>query len=272
MTRYKKGTFLNICSDNPRDWRNDFRRIEQLTEKDHLELWVESILGRDGTRTLRSMLSGHELIMHGPFIHLSLVSHVDSVNEWSLMRFHEAVELAANLGARVVTFHAGTYPVFGDREKALHQLAERFAPFVKSDSPIVTLENMPVRGGTARECLGKLDDLIDLESLLPDVRFTLDVGHCLQNGDDFESFLRDKSHRISDIHLHDAICGGKAHLALGKGNLDLVSLLRTLREVKFGGYVGLETITWKDTERSWRSWLDIERHREGKGAHVARAV
>lgn len=270
MIRYKKGAFLNICSDKPLDWRDDLRLIEQLPDTDHLELWVESILDRESTRTLRSMLSGRELIMHGPFIHLSLVSHVESVNEWSLKRFHEAVELASNIEARVVTFHAGTYPVFANRERTLDQLAERFAPFTKYESPIVTLENMPVRGGTARECLGKLDDLVELESLLPGVRFTLDVGHCLQNGDDFESFLRQRAGRISDIHLHDGICGGKAHLALGEGRLDLVSLLRTLDESNFSGYVGLETIAWKDTDRSWRSWLDIERHRrQGRAARAS---
>jgi sugar phosphate isomerase/epimerase len=201
-----------------------------------------------------------------PFRDFSYRSVGESESEVS--RF---TRIASNLEARVVTFHAGTYPVFADKERALQQLAEKFAPFTKSESPIVTLENMPVRGGTARECLGKLDDLVDLEALLPDIRFTLDVGHCLQNGDDFESFLRQKTSRISDIHLHDGVCGGKAHLALGEGRLDLVSFLHTLDESKFSGYVGLETISWKDTDRSWKSWLDIERHRGSKG-RVARAV
>ena len=131
---------------------------------------------------------------------------------------------------------------------------------------------MPLRGGTARECLGKLEDLLALESLLPDVRFTLDVGHCLQNGDDFESFLRKRGDRISDIHLHDGICGGKAHLALGDGSLNLPNLLRTLREVSFDGYVGLETISSYDTTRSWRSWSEVEKNTSLTRSRNAHAI
>ena len=135
MAQYKMGAFLNICTDNPSTWREDLKAIEKLRGVDHLELWVETILTRDSAAILRSMLSGYKLIMHGPFIHLSLVSHVSSVNEWSLRRFNEAVELATQLEAGIVTFHAGTYPVFGESERALQALAERFCAFRKVREP-----------------------------------------------------------------------------------------------------------------------------------------
>jgi sugar phosphate isomerase/epimerase len=258
MISYKKGAFLNICTDSLHDWEVAFRQVESLVGKDHLELWVEHLPSGSARTSLRNMLQGLDLVVHGPFIHLSLVSHVKSINEQSVRRFHEAVDLASQLGAKVVTFHAGTFPVFWAQDRALEELAERFSPFAKIAAPIITLENMPVRRGTAIECLGKLEDLERFEALVPEARFTLDIGHCLQNGDDFESFLKRKSHKIEDIHLHDGVCGGRAHMPLGAGKLDLCRLLKTFSDVKFDGYVGLETISWADTTRSWASWSEVE--------------
>ena len=40
-----------------------------------------------------------------------------------------------------------------------------------------------------------------LVNLLPKVRFTLDIGHCLQNEDDFLPFIKKHSSRIENIHL-----------------------------------------------------------------------
>ncbi len=163
------------------------------------------------------------------------------------------------MGAKVVTVHAGTYPVFEERARALDRLIHNFSSFAKLRTPVVSLENMPVKKGTNRECLGPLNDLRELHQLFPDVRFTLDIGHALQNGDDFESFLREKVEYIEDIHLHDGRLGGSAHLPLGRGELDLRRTLLTLQEVNFKKYIGLETISASDTLQSWSKWLNAEK-------------
>lgn len=255
---YKKGVFVNVVEPDTRGWGKAFKRIENFLGRRHVELWVEHMPSREETKVLRGLLQGTDVILHGPFIHLSLASPYSGIAESSMARCSEAVELASALNAKVVTLHGGTYPVFESQDVALERLARRFEKFAALESPVVTLENMPIRGGTALECLGKLEDLRKAAVMMPDVRFTLDIGHCVQNGDDFVEFLRDKGDRIEDIHLHDGRLGGKGHLKLGAGELDLHELVRQLRELKYEGYIGLETITPEDTEVSWAVWERIE--------------
>jgi len=258
MSKYKRGAFVHIFNSNPTQWEIDLRRIQDLPSLDHIEVWLEYIpKGEEGT-TLRDLLSDTEVIIHGPFIHMSLVTHLKKLGDLSLKKCNEAVEFASMISAKVVTFHAGTYPVFETQETALERLAHRFSRFAALKAPLVTLENMPVSGGTTKQCLGRLEDLELLQTIIPSIRFTLDIGHCLQNGDDFESFLLKQISRIENIHLHDGKDGGRSHLRLGLGTLDLPKLVRLLRGVDFRKYVGLETISPEDTIASWTTWLDVE--------------
>lgn len=259
VNKYRRGAFVNLLTRNPKEWEVELNRVGNLPFLQHIEVWMEYIPTGKERSILRDMLKGKQVILHGPFIHMSLVTHLHELGEMSLRRCHEAVEVASLIGAKVVTLHAGTFPVFETREIAFERLARRFSSFVDLNLPVVALENMPVRTGTSMECLGKLEDLTLFRSILPGVRFTLDVGHCLQNTDDFESFLRENAPRIADIHLHDATPGGRGHLRLGKGALDLPRLLLVLKEIGFTEYVSLETISPKDTVSSWKTWLDAER-------------
>ena len=89
---------------------------------------------------------------------------------------------------------------------------------------------------------------------MPWLNFTLDIGHVFQEGKDLKSifdFLKKYKNSILDIHLHDAILKGEAHLALGKGDLDFNKFFQTLDSVGYTGYVSLETISREDTEKSW---------------------
>jgi len=167
------------------------------------------------------------------------------------------------MSARVVTFHAGTYPVFENHESALSEVSKVFQDFARMSNPIVALENMPIKGGggAARQCLGHLDDLVKLKALLPEVRFTLDVGHSLHNGDDYLSFLTKYRDSIANIHLHDALRGGRSHLAIGAGELNLETLLKQLSDIRYDEFLTLETITHTDTTNSWQrlerfDWYD----------------
>jgi sugar phosphate isomerase/epimerase len=80
----------------------------------------------------------------------------------------------------------------------------------------------------------------------------LDVGHCTQNGEQYDDFVRHYADVVANIHLHDAKRGGKGHLALGAGELDLGGFLRGLKSSQYRGFLTLETLTEDDTSRSWQ--------------------
>jgi len=72
----------------------------------------------------------------------------------------------------------------------------------------------------------------------------LEVGHLYQAGLNLEEAVNIFGSRISDVHVHDAILKEPfwkfTHLPIGMGNIDFLSLIRTLREVKYDGWLTLE--------------------------------
>jgi sugar phosphate isomerase/epimerase len=256
---FKQGVFVNILTPDSMQWKDTLRNLERFPSLDHVELWLEHIPKGNELGEIRSIFRNVEVIVHGPFIHTSLVSHIPEVVAITQRRFEEAVEFASKVQARLVTFHAGPYPLFENKDDVLEKLAHRFERFSEMTDPIATLENMPVKPyGTIREPIGKLCDYEPILELLPRTRFTLDIGHCLQNEDDFVPFIKRYSSRIENIHLHDGIPRGKGHLRLGEGHLDLGRFLDALLNVGFKGNVGMETISFDDTLSSWETLCKAE--------------
>lgn len=249
---FKQGAFVNILTGQSTQWVQQFRAIEKFPSLDHIELWVEHIPRGHELKIIRDVFRGVHLIVHGPFIHTSLVSDLPDVVRITERRFDETIEFASAISAKIVTFHAGSYPLFLSKDEVLETLASRFERFSELQNPVATLENMPIKSdGTVREPIGSLSDCEMIIKLLPKLKLTLDIGHCLQNGDDFVSFIRLHHAKIENIHLHDGLAQGKAHLGLGKGSLDLDSFLKVLMAVSFSKHVGIETIRPEDTRSSW---------------------
>lgn len=256
---FRQGAFVNILRPGSMRWKDALKKIERFPSLGHVELWFEHIPRGDELRDIRNVFRNVPVIIHGPFIHTSLLSHLPEVVDVTIRRFRETVELASSMQARVVTFHAGPYPLFFERSEVVEMLAERFRVFSELTDPIATLENMPIKShGTVREAIGKLADYDEVLRVLPDLRFTLDIGHCLQNEDNFISFIKRHSSRIENIHLHDGIAGGKGHLRLGDGSLDLEKFLDVLIKVGFDRNVSIETISSHDTSSSWDTLCKAE--------------
>jgi sugar phosphate isomerase/epimerase len=251
---FSQGAFVNILTSDSKQWKMDLNNLAKFPALDHFELWLEHIPVGNEITELRSAFRSVPLIVHGPFIHTSLVSHIPEIVAVTDRRFIATMEFASRVDAKVVTFHAGTYPMFDAKEHVLEMLAGRFDRFSAINGPIATLENMPVTShGTAKQAIGHLSDCEQLLKLLPNLRFTLDIGHCLQNEDDFIPFLEKHSLQIEDIHLHDGIPHGRGHLRLGTGKLDLSRFLEVLMRIKFSKYLSMETISLSDTKSSWET-------------------
>jgi sugar phosphate isomerase/epimerase len=71
------------------------------------------------------------------------------------------------------------------------------------------------------------------------VGVTLDTGHLMRSNEDPVAAVRTLGKRMHGCHLKDAK-GKETSLVLGTGDLDLLGLLRALREVRFEGALSLE--------------------------------
>lgn len=232
--------------------------INSLPQVDHVEIWLEQSLNFSELKFLKSLLSSYKTIIHAPFVHLSLASPHSEVIKTTIKSYLQIMQIAKILGAKLVTFHTGTQLKFTPEKIAIKLLAKNLNKFKNSYKGKIrfTIENMPsdAVGGVQSHYPKSLKNLAQLKKLLPWLKFTLDIGHAFQSGEnqkEISKFIKKYKKSILDIHLHDAKLKGKAHMSLGEGDLDVDLLFRLLEKIEYTGYVSLETITKENTKKSW---------------------
>ncbi|MEV4538152.1 sugar phosphate isomerase/epimerase family protein [Asanoa sp. NPDC049518] len=254
---WSQGFFLNVVDDDPAPVAEALAGSADLDRIGHVEVWLEWVPGTPAqVSKLAKLLSGMRVVVHAPFVGLSLVGPAKELRLASEMCLSRAHSVACDLGAELITMHSGAAFFRTDRTEAHDRLAESLVRLgaAITDGPIMTIENMAVRHGVTYEPVVEPADFTALLARVPDLRFTLDVGHALQSGIDPRAFFRDHGPVISNIHLHDGIPKGRAHLPLGEGELNLSSLAPDL--AAYAGFVGIEVFGWEGVVSSWpAAWM-----------------
>ncbi len=262
LTQMSLGAFLHITSFEPEAWVNQLTDIDRLAGVGHLEIWFEWLPGdRRELDSVKSVLAGRRTVVHAPFIGLSIASQWRDLRAISVSRIIECCRTAAVIGAELVSIHPGPVPVYEDRQSALDTVASSYEE-IRHAAGItgVALENLFTGYGVCVNAASRLDDLIYISEMIADMKITLDIGHCVQNDEDYISFLSKNIDMVSNIHLHDATVGGRAHMRLGTGSVELGSFLDACLTSGYRGFIGLETLTAADTEASWQM---IQSHLDG---------
>ena len=260
---YSKGVFLNVVSRDRKNWKEQAGFINSLPNVDHVEIWIEENLNRSEIKFLKSLLKNYSIIIHGPFVHLSLISPHQEIREITIKRYLQILKVAEALKAKLVTLHAGTKLKFLPQKQTIKILIPNLRKIKRNYKGRVafTIENLPPRsGGVRNHYPGSLKDLMYLKKLLPWINFTVDVGHAFQSGENLDrisKFIKTYKDSILDIHLHDATLNKQAHLALGKGELNINKFFQLLKEINYSKYISLETITKEDTYKSWKKITKI---------------
>jgi sugar phosphate isomerase/epimerase len=249
-----------------KQWERELGALRHLPGLSHVEVWVEYVPNLSERRALRDSLQGLRMLVHGPFIHLSLASSNAALRDLSRRRIEKAIDFAVDMDAKVFTIHGGSFAFFEEKDAAISRVADAIGQWVLPPGLKLAVENMPAKGGTTQESVQSLEDLLAIGSRVPGAYFTLDVGHCVQNGEDFSEFVRGHASRIADVQLHDAIRGGRGHLPAGKGAVDFQHLRMLLEEVAYSGFVSLENLDLEDTRATWSAWLAPSSHEEATTA------
>ncbi|MDK3256795.1 sugar phosphate isomerase/epimerase family protein [Blastococcus capsensis] len=152
-----------------------------------------------------------------------------------------AVEIAANLGASVVSFWSGSLPAGTAPATAWARLTEEVAGLLPH------AEMHGVRLGFEPEPGMLVDRITGFERLAAELGdpaglgITLDLGHCLCIEDDpVVDCVRRVAGRLVNVQIEDMRRGVHEHLPFGEGELDVPPVLAALREVGYSGLVGVE--------------------------------
>src|SRR5690348_9070756 len=121
---HSRGAFLQVVSQNPEDWRHSIEFLSHLPNLQHIELWLEFLPSGADLKRLKRLLRDLTILVHAPFVHLSLVTHAEEVRKASIQRCKEAIAVASALDARVVTIHAGSHGTFEPESAGLNRLID----------------------------------------------------------------------------------------------------------------------------------------------------
>lgn len=255
--KYSKGVFLYLAAKDKKSWKKQTDFINSLPNVNHVEIWIEESLKPAEIKFLKSLLRKYKILIHCPFIHLSLLSPHPEIREITIKLYLQTLKMVEKLEAKSATIHAGTKIEFVPKKAAAKLLIQNLKTIKNRYKGRInfSIENLPPSSGVHNHFPDSLKDLSYLKKLLPWLNFTLDIGHAFQGGENLNEvfkFLKKYKDSVSDIHLHDATLKGEAHLALGEGDLDVDAFFRLLNKIGYAGYVSLETLTEKDTKESWR--------------------
>jgi len=158
------------------------------------------------------------------------------------MRFLErAVEVAADLDARCVSFFSGILPDDAAPADGWARLRDRVAALTEyAGERGVRLAIEPEPGMLVET----VDDALRLLAEVgapPELGITVDVGHCLVvEPDGVEGALRAAAPYLSNVQLDDMPRTHHEHRPFGEGDIDLPLVLATLADIGYTGVAAVE--------------------------------
>ena len=159
--------------------------------------------------------------VHGPIADINIASIYPEFREASVNLHRRAIAASAAIGAKLYIIHPGYTPwsfCWGDALTCLYQSLSELASLQDDLGISLAVENMP----KSEWLFFKKPDL-DLHGL----GLVLDIGHAYTCGT-LHDFLGHPA--LTHVHLHDNSGEGDEHLALGRGGIDLMPVLKRIEE------------------------------------------
>jgi len=167
---------------------------------------------------------------------LNPASPLEAERRASVEYYKECVDLAADLGSKIVIWLGGwmVYGVSKDRawewgRKALIECAE----YANDKGILMVVEPTPADS----DVIETADDAIKLmkEAELPNVKVMFDTFHVIYRNEVMADYVRKMGKDLAHIHISDA-----NRLPPGQGGKDFRFLLKALKEIGFDGFLTQE--------------------------------
>lgn len=161
---------------------------------------------------------------------------------------HVAIDLAREVSSSLVSFH----PPFFKSAKSdtpLARVTSRFLEILNEEVDHATCNGIKL--ALESFCyppfiFNGLDDFTRFVSNFPSTQFgvLLEVGHLYQASFNLDEAIERFGCRIFDVHVHDAKLDEDykkaTHLPIGRGNINFLGVIDSLRSTKYDGWLTLE--------------------------------
>lgn len=246
--------FLNVLHEITSIASMSFSYVELTIEEPHSMLrslvsMKNEIL--DLTRSQGIGLMGHVpwSVEPGPPHHMMSDEYAD--------RLDETIRLAHELGVGLVTIHPpmlSRHVHVADRRRLLRHFIIATSRSVSEAQDVgcaISVENMDNDSFT-------MEDFRELFKEVPELGFTLDVGHASigTSKNLSQDYLTEFGKRLKHVHISDNL-GGYAdlHLPIGAGTINIQNVIRAIRRMHYEETMTLEVFS------SDRSYLRISKEK-----------
>lgn len=229
---------------------------------DCAEIWVDHAWDDErgaSVEELKEALVKHKLesTIHCPIMDISITSPNKGIREESLRQTYQAIDLARDLGSKLIVIHPGSkFSVLEDSKTHWANQVDsirRILAYGKEQGVLTTVENMD----SDKEIVS-VKCWEDLDRLFADVGskekwVTLDVTH-IRDTEKTLAFIEQAGSNIAHFHLSDGT-EAKMHMRIGTGELDLRRIVAALQQVDYAGVWSLECFIPNNNEEQLREEL-----------------
>ena len=179
------------------------------------------------------------------------------IREESLRQTYQAINLARDLGSKLIVIHPGSkFSVLEDSKSHWANQVDsisKILAYAKKQGVLATVENMD----SDKEIVS-VKNWGDLAQLFVDVGsteqwVTLDVTH-IRDTEKTLAFIEQAGCNIAHFHLSDGT-DAKMHMRIGTGELDLRRIVAALKNVGYAGVWSLECFIPNNNEEQLREEL-----------------
>jgi len=177
-------------------------------------------------------------LIHAPW-YLEIASPYKNVRIGALKEGEKIMNLAVEIGARLVTFHPFSPKWFSVLKEEVKKFnLEAFFKLVelgRENDIEVCVENTDVGA------FSSISSMNFIFSNVPELRLTLDLGHAWLGGaDKLRAYIRHLEPKIVHVHAHDNNGQQDLHLPIGAGKLDWNLALGLLKFLDYDSTITLE--------------------------------